>query len=57
MMEEKWHECDGIGTIKVVEKPKIDPNKEVENLDDYDVRHGLGGRFHNFKSRLDRMEC
>ena len=54
-MEEKWIDADFKGTIKVYDLEPKAPD-EYENLDDYDVRHGLGGRFTVVHSRFDREE-
>ena len=54
--EEKWHECDFVGIIKKFDERR-ETNKQIELLDDYDERRKLGGRFHKFSSRFDRMEC
>ena len=56
MNEEKWNECDGVGTIKVYDTAPKAKDKPVENYDDYDVRNKLGGRFCVVHSRLERQE-
>ena len=53
--DDKWRDCDFVGIIK---KNDERPEKhDVEILDDYDMRNGCRGRFHKFKTMLERMEC
>ena len=54
-MEEKWIDADFKGIIKVYDLEPKAPN-EYENLDDYDARHGIGGRFTVIHSRFDKEE-
>lgn len=56
MNEEKWIDCDFVGVIKKYDNEPKAPKEQVENLDDYDMRHGLGGRFCVVKSRFAHEE-
>ena len=52
---EEWNDNGFVGIIRVFDNEPKAP-KEYENMDDYDVRHGLGGRFCVVKSRFEREE-
>ena len=56
MNEEKWIDCNFVGVIKKYDNEPNAPKEPVENLDDYDMRHGLGGRFCVVKSRFAHEE-
>lgn len=54
-MEEQWIKADFKGVIKKYDLEPKSPT-EYENLDDYDVRNGFGGRFTVVRSRFDKEE-
>lgn len=56
MSDEKWNECDGVGTIKKYDTTPQARDKPIENYDDYDERKKHGGRFCVVHSRLERQE-
>ena len=52
----EWGDCDFSGIIKVYDLEPKAPQEPVENLDDYDVRHGFGGKVRFVSSRFNREE-
>ena len=57
MIEEKWHDCNWVGDIRIKDDSQKKSDKPVENIEDYDVRKKLGCKVFIKRSVFDRMEA